>query len=63
MKLYHNFVVDNDDDWDDNLFVVDDNSKKRKRVDEWEQKQIDWGLQSCCILNGMNEKKKIGCMM
>ena len=40
MKLYHNFVVDNDDDWDDNLFVVDDNSKKRKRVDEWNRNEL-----------------------
>ena len=61
MKLYHTFVVDDDDDWDDNLFVVDDNSKKRKRVDEWEQKRIDWELQSCCSLDGKNEKEKIGC--
>ena len=39
MKLYHNFEVevDNDDDQDDYLFVVDDNNKKMKRVDEWEQ--------------------------
>ena len=43
------------------LFVVDDNSKNRKRVDEWEQKRIDWELQSCCSLDGKNEKEKTGC--
>ena len=34
MKLYNNFGVDYDDDWEDYLFVVDDDNKKRKRVDE-----------------------------
>ena len=39
MKLYHNFEVkvDNEVDWDDYLFVVNDNNKKKKRIDEWEQ--------------------------
>ena len=45
------------------LFVVDDNSKKRKTIDEWEQKRIDLQLQSCYSLNRMNEKEKTGCRM
>ena len=37
MNLYHNFGVDNDDDWDDYLYVGDNDNKDKKRVDEWEQ--------------------------
>ena len=44
MNLYHNFGVDNDDDWDDYLFlfVVDDDNKKRKRIEKWEDDRIHW---------------------
>jgi len=42
MNLYHNFGVDNDDDWDGYLFAVDVDNKKRKRVDKWEQERINW---------------------
>ena len=35
----HFGVDDEDDDWNDYLFVIDDDNKKGKRVDEWEQDQ------------------------
>ena len=42
MKCYHNFGVDDDDNWEDYLFVVDDENKKRKIVDQMEENHIDW---------------------
>jgi len=36
--LYRKFGVDDDDDdWNEYLFVVDDDNRKVKRIDEWEQ--------------------------